>query len=110
MNLDPCHASDSVVPFDARAYVRDTLKVRRVAQWCDVGESAVNQWLSRRAVDAPIPPDHIPAVVKGAREIGLEIPLGLLWPASEGVLSVMARPADEDYAQAKNFLDAPVSA
>lgn len=52
----------------------------RIAYWTGRSESAVYKWLHRRADDQPIPPEHLPAVIKGAKADGVEIDLKVLWP------------------------------
>lgn len=64
---------------------RDTilrLTPKRIAGWCNVTESAVHQWLVRKAeTDEPVPPRHVPAIIKGAREAGLPLNVRVIWPA-----------------------------
>lgn len=52
----------------------------RIAYWTGRSESAVYKWLRRRPSETPIPPEHLPAVAKGARADGVTIDLRLLWP------------------------------
>lgn len=56
----------------------------RIAYWTKRSESAVYKWLRRRPPETPIPPEHLPAVAKGAKADGVAINLPLLWP--EGVV------------------------
>jgi hypothetical protein len=79
MSATGCHASNAE-PLTARAFVRKTLGVKRVADWCGVGEAAVYQWLSRRSEESPIPPRHVPAVIAGVRRAGLKVDLSQIWP------------------------------
>lgn len=53
----------------------------RIAYWTGRGESAVYKWLARRDPDAPIPPEHLPAVKRGAEADGVDVDLAILWPA-----------------------------
>lgn len=76
-----CHVPSETPRDRAKALILKTLGVKRVACWCNVEESTVYQWLSRGTDDKPIPPDHVPAIVSGAKAEGLEAPLGVLWPA-----------------------------
>lgn len=58
------------------------LTPKRIAGWCGIGESAVHQWLCRKADTAePVPPRHVPAILKGARAAGLPVEARVLWPA-----------------------------
>lgn len=58
------------------------LTPKRIAGWCNVTESAVWQWLSRKADTAePVPPRHVPAIIAGARAEGLTFNARTLWPA-----------------------------
>lgn len=52
----------------------------RIAYWTGRSESAVYKWLRRRAPEQPIPPEHLPAVIMGAKAEGLNINLTVLWP------------------------------
>lgn len=54
----------------------------KIAYWTGRGESAVYKWLSRRPADSPIPPEHLPAVIRGAQADGVEIDVATLWPDS----------------------------
>lgn len=84
-----CHAlaSDSAQEDakDARDLILRVLLVRRVARWCDVGESAVHQWLHRGTDQAPIPAARVPVIAGNAAVEGLDFDVGLLWPAMAGV-------------------------
>lgn len=51
-----------------------------IAYWTGRSESAVYKWLQRRPCAQPIPPEHLPAVIKGAKADGVEIDLKVLWP------------------------------
>lgn len=64
----------------AKALILKTLGAAKVASWCGVGELAVYQWLQRGTDERPIPPDRVPAIVRGARAEGLEIDAAVLWP------------------------------
>lgn len=54
--------------------------VTRIAYWTGRSESAVYKWLQRRDADCPIPPEHLPAVARGARADGVAFDVALLWP------------------------------
>lgn len=54
----------------------------KIAYWTGRSESAVYKWLSRRPADAPVPPEHLPAVIRGAKADGVEIDVAVLWPDS----------------------------
>ncbi|PZU62334.1 MAG: hypothetical protein DI552_00245 [Brevundimonas sp.] len=69
---------------DARDLVLRVLTVRRIARWCDVGESAVHQWLHRGTEDAPVPAARVPIIAGNAAAEGLSFDVGLLWPAMAG--------------------------
>lgn len=55
----------------------------RIAYWTRRSESAVYKWLSRRPADLPIPPEHLPAVKRGADAEGFPIDLKVLWPEGQ---------------------------
>ncbi len=58
------------------------LTPKRIAGWCNVTESAVHQWLCRKgATDEPVPPRHVPAIMRGAKRDGLDFNPRILWPA-----------------------------
>lgn len=58
------------------------LTPKRIAGWCNVTESAVHQWLCRKASTAePVPPRHVPAIIRGAQAEGLDLDPRVLWPA-----------------------------
>lgn len=65
----------------ARRLIEDTLTVARVARWCCVAENTVRQWLSRGSDREPIPPRQVAPILAGARQEGLDAPVGILWPA-----------------------------
>lgn len=54
----------------------------KIAYWTGRSESAVYKWLTRRPSDAPVPPEHLPAVIRGAKADGVEVNLAVLWPDS----------------------------
>lgn len=68
-----------------KTLILKTLGVGRVARWCGVREVAVYQWLNRGTDERPIPPDFVPAIVKGAQAEGIAIAASTLWPAMEGM-------------------------
>ena len=81
-----CHAStDEPVAGHReglRALLLKKLTVKRVAGWCDVSEAAIYQWISRGTPEEPIPPSHVPAIIKGAKADGLPpFDIGIIWPA-----------------------------
>ena len=55
----------------------------RIAYWTRRSESAVYKWLSRRPADVPIPPEHLPAVKRGADADSFPIDLKILWPEGQ---------------------------
>lgn len=55
----------------------------RIAYWTGRTESAVYKWLSRRSPETPIPPEHLPAVKRGAAADGVTVDLALLWPEGQ---------------------------
>ena len=55
----------------------------RIAYWTKRSESAVYKWLARRPADVPIPPEHLPAVKRGADAEEFPIDLALLWPEGQ---------------------------
>lgn len=58
------------------------LTPKRIAAWCNVSESAVHQWLVRKADTLePVPPRHLPAILNGAEAEGLPVDIAVLWPA-----------------------------
>ena len=71
---------------------REVLRIgtTKIAYWTGRSESAVYKWLTRRPASAPIPPEHLPAVVEGARVEGLDIDLKVLWPDGVRVLGAAA--------------------
>lgn len=62
----------------------------KIAYWTGRSESAVYKWLSRRPADVPIPPEHLPAVIRGAQADGIEIDVPVLWPESGAFSQVAA--------------------
>lgn len=84
--LEPaCHApAPHSPPKDARDLILRVLTVRRVARWCDVGESAVHQWLHRGSSETPVPAARVPVIAGNAASEGLDFDVGLLWPAMAG--------------------------
>lgn len=52
----------------------------RIAYWTGRSESAVYKWLARRSPELPIPPEHLPAVKRGAEADGVTVDLDVLWP------------------------------
>lgn len=66
---------------DAQAEVL-RIGTTKIAYWTGRSESAVYKWLSRRPDNAPVPPEHLPAVIRGAKADGIEIDLAVLWPDS----------------------------
>jgi hypothetical protein len=89
MSSTACHPATSARE-RAKALILRTLGVRRIADWCDVGEAAVYQWLSRGTEQEPIPPDRVLKIIEGARAAGLDAPLEILWPAGASTLEVRA--------------------
>ena len=55
----------------------------RIAYWTKRTESAVYKWLKRRPADAPIPPELLPAVKRGADAEEFPIDLKILWPEGQ---------------------------
>jgi hypothetical protein len=89
----PCPPEAEEAPLNEdriRHIVLKVLGLRKVADWCSVSESAVSQWLSRRNGDAPIPPQHVPAIVAGAAAEGIAIEVAEIWPAAKGLLASVA--------------------
>lgn len=72
-----CHASGSET---AKGLILKALGVRRVADWCDVSEAAVYQWLSRGTAEHPIPPRYVGKILTGARKAGIAVDASVLWP------------------------------
>jgi len=84
-----CHPASS--PRErAKTLILRTLGVRRIADWCGVGEAAVYQWLSRGTDEEPIPPERVLKIIEGARAESLDAPLEVLWPAGASTLAVRA--------------------
>lgn len=65
----------------------------RIAFWIGRSESAVYQWLRRRDPRRPIPAEHMPAIVRRAREDGVSIDAALLWPEHAAVAEALAEAA-----------------
>ncbi|CAN5889681.1 hypothetical protein BH11PSE1_BH11PSE1_10620 [soil metagenome] len=79
---DPkCHAATETPKEKARQLILKVLGAKRVAAWCSVGEATVYQWLGRGSDENPVPPAHVPAIIAGAKEAGLDAPMSVLWPA-----------------------------
>jgi len=80
-----CHAVASPpLAKDARDLILRVLTVRRIARWCDVGESAVHQWLHRGTAETPVPAARVPVIAGNAASEGFDFDVGLLWPAMAG--------------------------
>lgn len=62
----------------------------RVAVWCGVSESAVYKWVDRRPSDSPVPPQHIPAILIGCRQAGIELEAHDLWAAATSLRELAA--------------------
>lgn len=71
----------------ARHLITKVLGVRRVAGWCGVDELTPYKWLERGTDARPIPTEHVPAILNGAKADGLDAPVEILWPAMAGVAS-----------------------
>lgn len=59
----------------------------RIAYWTRRSESAVYKWLDRRPSNVPIPPEHLPAVKRGADAEGFAIDLAVLWPEGQELVA-----------------------
>ncbi|MET4683706.1 hypothetical protein ABIE19_001636 [Brevundimonas faecalis] len=81
-----CHAQAETPSqaSDARDLIIRVLSVRKVAQWCDVTESAVHQWIRRGSAAAPVPVKVVPTIARGAVDDGKDFDLGILWPDMRG--------------------------
>jgi hypothetical protein len=92
----PCHAeataaalAETATPLSGKAAARQLilkgLGVRRVADWCGVGEDAVYQWISRGTDETPIPERYVAPICRGAKADGLACEPRVLWPAMAGI-------------------------
>lgn len=57
----------------------------RVALWSGVSEAAVYKWMTRRPADSPVPPHHVPAILRGCRKAGIELDAVDIWPGASAL-------------------------
>lgn len=86
MTTKSCHSPNDTPRQRAKALLLKTYGVRRVSDWTGVKDDTVYQWLSRATDDEPVPPDHVAAIIAGARAAGLPAPLDVLNPKMAAAL------------------------
>jgi transposase len=76
------HALNATPRDRAKTVILQELGLRKVAEWCNVSESAVYQWLSRGTDSRPIPTERALAIISAAQAEGITFNASALCPSA----------------------------